>query len=320
VFTPLEDARRAAERPFPTVSHNAVMSGRRDTVVGAICGVGLLGSTLWLVGWTPKHPLAVAGLVSLFFCSVLGFVVIVRPIWRTWHAGKRLGGAAAAAGVATGLLLALLQVLPTSSSAPAANRDHTPPAELSTPSASPSTPSVTSVRLVRPFDLDANLLPPYKAGHHIKKGAECWDGYESSDPESLRCSTDSEIFDPCWEGGPRVACLSDPWTATVTVIDNPTVKRSFSETRIGPTPWAIEVVNPLDASQRLRCGFAGGATGSVAGMRVNWACYLDTASSSEYMGDALGDPHVLGDRPWTVFYAAKGSSEVEETSVITVWR
>jgi hypothetical protein len=76
---------------------------------------------------------------------------------------------------------------------------------------------VTSVRLVRPFDLSGKLLGNFKeAGHPT---GYCIDGYESSDPEALRCFTaDSQMFDPCWAYGDRAACPSSPWGGEVWII------------------------------------------------------------------------------------------------------
>lgn len=185
----------------------------------------------------------------------------------------------------------------------------------------PSTPSPSTlpvVRLLRPFDTAGNLLTPYKAVRHTT--GKCQRGYESSDPESLRCfSTDSEVFDPCWEQGSSVACLQNPWTPDATVFDHPQVERQ-AVNALGPTPWALELSDPGQPRHVLRCSFTGGATSTVAGMRVNWGCFMGDGqpSAKNYVGDAVGDPRTSTDKQWTVFYAPRGSSVLQEALIRTV--
>lgn len=116
-----------------------------------------------------------------------------------------------------------------------------------------------------------------------------------------------------------MTCLTDPWDHSVTLIDSPKVEGRTSEGKIGPVPWALELLDPIEENQLLRCSFAGGATTTVAGMRANWSCSPE-GSPHSYVGEGLGDPDVKANALWTVFYSPEGSSEVREASIVTVWR
>jgi hypothetical protein len=121
-----------------------------------------------MVAFTPNEPLGVALLAGWFFCSVVGSVFLVRPILERWSAGQRFGGAVGSAVVATGLVLALLQVLPE----PETTKDK-PGAGRSESTANARTPSVrteTAGRLDRPFDREGNLLAPYTVGSGPVRG------------------------------------------------------------------------------------------------------------------------------------------------------
>jgi hypothetical protein len=188
------------------------------------------------------------------------------------------------------------------------------------------TAAATDVRLVRPFDESGHLLAPYReAGRST--GGKCIESYESSDPDALRCfSNDSQVFDPCWSNGSgsgsQVACLRSPWDGAAWIVVDPRNERnsvrSMGDT--GDTPWALEVRDPTSPDRMLQCGFAGGAGGTVAGMRINWRCFQGEATEASYTGDAVGALTVSKDKPWSVYFAPKGSSDVRKASVVTVWR
>ncbi len=194
----------------------------------------------------------------------------------------------------------------------------------STPSSASSSspaPDQTSVRLVRPFDLSGKLLSSYKQVG--ESSGSCMDGYESSDPESLRCIDDnSQVFDPCWDFGQRAACLHDPWNPEVWIIDEVRPKDADPSKKIGPVPWALEIRDPSDPTKVYHCGFMGGATGTVAGMRVNWSCADKTATPSKYkeIGQAVGDPEVKQGGLWKIFFSREGTSEVVEAPILVAWR
>lgn len=184
-----------------------------------------------------------------------------------------------------------------------------------------SAPDQTSIRLVRPFDLSGNLLSSYKQVG--KSNGSCIDGYESSDPESLRCFDDqSQVHDPCWDFGEKAACLSDPWNPGVWIIEETKPKDANPSKKIGPSPWALEIRDPSDPRKTYHCGFMGGATGTVAGMRVNWSCAGKDSTPSKYkeVGQALGDPEVKQGGLWKIFFSRTGSSEVVEAPILVVWR
>jgi hypothetical protein len=179
--------------------------------------------------------------------------------------------------------------------------------------------SLTDVRYVRPFDNAGRLLAPYVAVKSSLSG-QCQRGYESSDPSALRCFDSSDqVFDPCWLGGlDEAVCLANPWTPAATLIHNPVVA-AFTPGPIGPTPWALELSDPNHPDQVLRCAFAGGTAGTVAGMRINYGCFNGAPAPSTYVGDAVGEPHPSDTRPWTIDYVPKGSSDVGTTTVRRVY-
>jgi hypothetical protein len=177
----------------------------------------------------------------------------------------------------------------------------------------------TDVHLVRPFDESGHLLAPYReAGHST--GGKCVESYQSSDPDALRCfSDDSKVFDPCWSSGSQVACLRSPWDGAAWIIAGTRDERSAMRS-MGDTPWALEIRDPTTPNGMLRCGFAGGTGGTIAGMRINWRCFQGEATEASYTGDAVGPPSVSDDKLWTIYFAPKGSSDVRKASVVAVWR
>ena len=141
----------------------------------------------------------------------------------------------------------------------------------------------------------------------------------SSDPDALRCfSDDSKLYDPCWASGSKAVCLQDPWTPDAWLFDNPVIE-PFERQPIGSTPWALELLDPIPHGKVLRCAFAGGTSDTIAAMRINWRCFNETPSPDTYVGDAVGEVEPVNGGLWTVFYVAKGRSEVQEASIKTIW-
>ncbi|WP_405114815.1 hypothetical protein OG559_10825 [Micromonospora sp. NBC_01405] len=186
-----------------------------------------------------------------------------------------------------------------------------------TPSASPAT-RVTAVRLVRPFDDTGRLLPPYQeAGRSA--GGRCVESYQSSDPDAQRCFSQSQVFDPCWSLAEVTVCLRSPWDSAAWIIEDIEGARAVRRS-MGDAPWALEVRNPFDERQTLRCGAAGGANGTVAGMRIGWRCSPADAAEFRHVGDLIGLPRSEEGKPWTIFFAQENNSDVREAEVVTVWR
>lgn len=183
----------------------------------------------------------------------------------------------------------------------------------------------TKVHVVRPLDEYGNLLPPYR--EVSRSSGKCIEGLSqsSSDPQAARCfDNKSQVFDPCWtgwvEGSAKAVCLRLPWDPEVHVIDNPAVDGTAPRrTSFGDTPWALEI--KTSESKKFQCGFAGGATDLVAGMRVNWRCFRPGEwNKSGYSGDAVGNIRISPTSVWKVFFAPSGSSEVQEAEINDVWR
>lgn len=127
------------------------------------------------------------------------------------------------------------------------------------------------------------------------------------------------MIDPCWSWGAanKVACPDSPWDSTTLVITDPLFDGPPATTT-GVTPWALEIRDPTNSTQILRCVFSGGTGGVVAGMRINWHC--SRPDQKDPVGYAIGDPHISSDKPWTVFYEPSNSSEAVEAVVSVAWR
>jgi hypothetical protein len=94
--------------------------------VRAVAVLAAVGSFLLLVVRRPVSPIGVTALAVLFFVGFMGAVLAWDTHWKSWRSIVR---AAAAAAVASGLVLALLQILP-----PGRSPETTPPSTASSPS------------------------------------------------------------------------------------------------------------------------------------------------------------------------------------------
>jgi hypothetical protein len=140
----------------------------------------------------------------------------------------------------------------------------------SAPSASPSTPAPRpAVRRVAPVDAAGRLLPAYRVTARVG-GAQCLAG-SIAIGAGYRCFAHDGIYDPCWRAAapsgatPRVVCLREPWDHVVTELS---VSRGFMGAPGGPAghPWGVRTASGA------RCGFAQGASGMVAGRRIDFVC------------------------------------------------
>jgi hypothetical protein len=172
--------------------------------------------------------------------------------------------------------------------------------------------SKTEVRLVEPFT-PVGLTNGFHQSKSVR--GQCQpSNLDFGRDDAWRCFTSpgSEILDPCFADpympapGVILACPRDPWT-TAAVIVRPTgtldqggVQRP-ALSRIGP--WAFELANGQ------RCVLVGGATTTIAGMRVNYGCDG---------GDVVGNPD--RSRPiWRAFYATKGSASLVQVDIRVTW-
>jgi len=192
-------------------------------------------------------------------------------------------------------------------------------------SSSPAAPSLTAVRYIQPFTEAGKLLAPYKASRTLT-GGHCTSSYLASDPSALRCISNNLVLDPCWQsyyqGQSKVACIFLPDDHNAMLINGASIKVSRSPVShfAQPRPWAIEILDPLDASNQLECANAQGATGFVAGQHVLWICFANGQFSPQHIvGNVIGNLQISKDKPWTAFYERRDSSQAVETSVVTVW-
>jgi hypothetical protein len=83
---------------------------------GAIGVMGLLLSLIVLVWFPPDSRGGTAAFVGLFLLSASVMIGALKPYWMRWKLAKRIGSAVVAAAAATGLLVAVLQILPSANS------------------------------------------------------------------------------------------------------------------------------------------------------------------------------------------------------------
>lgn len=160
----------------------------------------------------------------------------------------------------------------------------------------------TQVVLFSPWTMSGEI----RSDLHVSKTVSgyCWTAsIAASRPDAWRCQTDqkhteyfdgkplevNDLWDPCFSGSSgRVACVPHPFSKSVIVlrltkpIDAPPLHRSPQ-----PAPWALRLTNGAT------CELVTGATGVVAGMRLNYAC-----GNGAWL---LGDPDRSSDT-WTIFY------------------
>lgn len=127
----------------------------------------------------------------------------------------------------------------------------------------------TRVVVYSPFTPDGMLAQ----GIHTARSASgsCWEGsVVNARPDAWRCTVGNYIYDPCYSGARGwVAC---PVTAFGSRVLRITLTKPLPRNR--NPPLNTDKADPLLIVLRgnVRCGFAGGATSTVAGMRLNYAC------------------------------------------------
>jgi hypothetical protein len=162
-------------------------------------------------------------------------------------------------------------------------------APLSLSNAAPQpTVSPTLVVHLRPVGTTGKLLPGYKVTH-TRSGAKCSAGSESIGNAGYRCFAGNGVYDPCWVGTNRayVYCLGEAWSFDVVRLH---VTRGYSNgglsSHVGTVPWGLELANGS------LCGLLEGASGTVAGKRINYFC--------EHTKDVVVGPVDKHTKPWRV--------------------
>jgi len=128
-------------------------------------------------------------------------------------------------------------------------------------------PARTSIVVYTPFTIDGQLTSGIKITRTIS--GSCWTGSEGSRrSDAWRCMSGNFIYDPCFSG-PRtwVACLSGRGVIRMNLTK--TLPRDYADPPLNTnTSDPSEVVLP----HGITCSFAQGATGTVAGLRLNYYC------------------------------------------------
>lgn len=140
----------------------------------------------------------------------------------------------------------------------------------------------------------------------------CWSGSNlSGRPDAWRCFRGNLIEDPCFSGsrGSWVACpVGYPWQRQVLrlILTEPLPRRPGDSPPVDPTkgdPWAVQLTNGK------RCRLISGATGAVAGLRINYGCTNG--------GSLVGSPRRRSSL-WTIFYLGRVDSNRMTTVAISV--
>ena len=145
----------------------------------------------------------------------------------------------------------------------------------------------TRVVLYTPYGIDGRLQSGFTATSAVQ--GSCWtSSLSSTRPDAWRCMIGNFIHDPCFSDSAKtqVACPSDPFEKAVLIIDLDKALPAHSGSS-GQSPWAVRLANGTI------CSFITGATGVVAGMRLNYGC--------TDKGWVLGDVD-RSSQPWRVFY------------------
>lgn len=173
-------------------------------------------------------------------------------------------------------------------------------------------PPPTQLIVYAPFTSNGALA------HGVKMTAQasghCWTGSET-DPRSdaWRCFRGNEILDPCFSDANHAKWVACPVGAA---FGTDVLRLKLTE----PLPLAMAnrtaeptKDDPTDIrlTSGVSCAFAGGATGTVGGMRFNYDC-----PGGHWL---VGDPH-RDSATWTILYAANlTSKQLTTVEIATVY-
>ena len=184
-------------------------------------------------------------------------------------------------------------------------------AAIEAPASAQQINAVTRVRIFTPFSptgLNSGLTVKERVNGSCMAGSLA----DASRVDAWRCSVGNQMHDPCFENsfGERglLACVQMPWTSSVTML-RPISPLPAPENDKGDPgeilPWALELANGQ------RCVLLTGATGAVAGMRVNYEC-----SDGYYVAGPIDRTLPL----WRVFHqSATGSIAMDQIEVSAAW-
>ncbi|MEU6295590.1 serine/threonine-protein kinase [Streptomyces erythrochromogenes] len=304
----------------------------------------LLGSAVTqLLPVAPAHPPAVHDLIATqwhvrafedpAWATASRHPQAVRGIWL--RRAALVAGAAAVGALGAALLIALppdnSPRQPVAGSTPSLPRDpgdagasaaqpSNGAAEPPVSPAGPGTAPTPNAAVRQPTRTEVHTIAPWAVGGNAPARGivvtgdafgSCWSSSTRTQrTDAWRCTADSTVLDPCFapDVGPEhpvLLCMgADPSRMQ---------RLTLTETLPGnnfhlpggpvPTPLIIELANGRT------CTFAGGATDSLAGRRLNYFC--------EGGGSVYGDPD--RDRAlWTADYRAEGAATLERVAVRAV--
>jgi hypothetical protein len=173
-----------------------------------------------------------------------------------------------------------------------------------------SRPALTSVHLYAPFN-GGQLA----RGVRVAKSASghCWTSSDAdARPDAWRCFVGNYIYDPCFSDtvtySSYVVCpLYRPGSKVLRInLTKRLPSSSYSNTDpTRHTPWAVKTLGGK------WCTIITGATGLIAGMRINYGC---TGG-----GFLLGNPR-RSTPTWTIFYAPNAkASQFTPISLASAW-
>jgi hypothetical protein len=184
-------------------------------------------------------------------------------------------------------------------------------AAMEFPALAQQTNASTRVRIFTPFN-PVGLNPGLTVKERINGSCMAGSLADASRTDAWRCNVGNQFYDPCFENsfGDRglLACVLMPWTGDVTML-RPISPLPAAENDKGEPgeilPWALELANGQ------RCILLTGATGAVAGMRINYEC-----SDGFYVAGPIDRTLPL----WRVFHQpASGSIALDQMEVSTAW-
>ena len=138
---------------------------------------------------------------------------------------------------------------------------------VSSANADASAPTHTRIVVSTYFTINGELATGLKVTKSVS--GYCWLGSEGSQrSDAWRCGSGNYIYDPCFSGGPP------SWVACPTGAHGIIRLNLTRPLRNGNPPLNTNRADPalVTLLHGVTCGFSGGATGTVAGLRLNYAC------------------------------------------------
>lgn len=179
------------------------------------------------------------------------------------------------------------------------------PAAASTASAPP-----TQVEIFGPWTAAGTLRPGINVvGRSAGTGCTRGSAFDPGNQYAWRCfQTNETFYDPCFapparSGVTEVACMDTPWSgAHLITLARPLARSSWGTPTAARYPWAAVLANGQ------RCALIKGTAPVTDGIGLNFGC----------AGGAASHPSTATE-PWTVNYAARGSSSLTPIAVTAAW-